>query len=208
MYNFLLIFFIIICLGNGLTSASASSSSSYSDKYPSYNSPRLDGVRGLGNCICVPYDQCRPHDIARKEDGFHIDPRTNGGKNIEAITLDDVVITDGNGTIISRHSKRENDDDEITAENLQDEENRAGSEVETEKPEEVKEGNNKEEKNGSRRRREVPDKNDNGNEKSNIQPVSYILLPIITFIKQGYPKATQKHIQENFSQYYIIKISS
>lgn len=77
--------------------------SSYADKYPQYESPRLDnsgyngftgGHNGIEeNCYCVPYDQCLPHEISRK-DGLLIDPRSNN-KNIEAISLDDVVVTDG-----------------------------------------------------------------------------------------------------------------
>ncbi|XP_068082200.1 uncharacterized protein [Anabrus simplex] len=83
--------------GNSL----ASSSNSYAERYPNYETPRAD------DCYCVPYDQCLPHEVGRKEDGFLIDPR-NLGSNIEAISQDDVVITDENGTVISHHNKREN----------------------------------------------------------------------------------------------------
>lgn len=71
------------------------------ERYPSYESPRADNY----GCYCVPYDQCLPHEVARKEDGIAgIDPRNLHGKtDIEAIGLDDVVITDGNGTIVSHH---------------------------------------------------------------------------------------------------------
>jgi len=50
--------------------------------------------------------------VARKEDGIAgIDPRNlNRGKtDIEAIGLDEVVITDGNGTIVSHHKKTDAD---------------------------------------------------------------------------------------------------
>ncbi|PSN36360.1 hypothetical protein C0J52_19727 [Blattella germanica] len=149
--------------------AVTSSSSSYADKYPSYQNPRIDGIRGLGNCLCVPYDQCLPHDIARREDGYFIDPRTNGGKNIEALTLDDVVITDGNGTVISRHAKRENDEGhDINAEETKDSE--INEDVTTVEAivEETKEG----EKNASRKRRDVQDKSLDANDsaKSNVEP--------------------------------------
>lgn len=90
-------------------SVTPSLGSSYADKYPQYESPRLDnsgaftsggfngGYNGIEeNCYCVPYDQCLPHEISRK-DGLLIDPRSNN-KNIEAIGLDDVVITDGKST--------------------------------------------------------------------------------------------------------------
>lgn len=39
--------------------------------------------------------------ISRKEDGYAIDPRNSFKTNIEAIGPDDVVITDGNGTVVS-----------------------------------------------------------------------------------------------------------
>lgn len=57
----------------------------------------------------MPYDQCLPHEIARKEDGYFIDPRTAGDSKIEALGPDDVVITDGNGTmtVVTKHNKRE-----------------------------------------------------------------------------------------------------
>lgn len=80
------------------------------DRYPSYESPRADNY----GCYCVPYDQCLPHEVARKEDGIAgIDPRNllqNGKPAIEAIGLDEVVITDGNGTIVSHHKKTDADD--------------------------------------------------------------------------------------------------
>lgn len=78
------------------------------ERYPSYESPRADNY----GCYCVPYDQCLPHEVARKEDGIAgIDPRNlNRGKaDIEAIGLDEVVVTDGNGTIVSHHKKTDAD---------------------------------------------------------------------------------------------------
>lgn len=78
-----------------------------SDRYPSYETPRADNF----GCYCVPYDQCLPHEVARKEDGIAgIDPRNlhqAGKPDIEAIGLDEVVITDGNGTIVSHHKATE-----------------------------------------------------------------------------------------------------
>lgn len=80
------------------------------ERYPSYESPRADNY----GCYCVPYDQCLPHEVARKEDGIAgIDPRNlhqQGKVDIEAIGLDEVVVTDGNGTIISHHKKTDADD--------------------------------------------------------------------------------------------------
>ncbi|XP_015379949.1 PREDICTED: uncharacterized protein LOC107173785 [Diuraphis noxia] len=73
------------------------------ERYPSYETPRADNY----GCYCVPYDQCLPHEVARKEDGIAgIDPRNlhqQGKTDIEAIGLDEVVVTDGNGTIVSHH---------------------------------------------------------------------------------------------------------
>ncbi|XP_050541303.1 uncharacterized protein LOC126905549 isoform X2 [Daktulosphaira vitifoliae] len=77
------------------------------EKYPSYESPRADNY----GCYCVPFDQCLPHEVARKEDGIAgIDPRNLGKTDIEAIGLDEVVITDGNGTIVSHHKVNEKDE--------------------------------------------------------------------------------------------------
>lgn len=58
--------------------------------------------------------------LARKEDGYAIDPRNNF-KNIEAIGLDDVVITDGNGTVVSIKKLQ----DEKSEENDQQEDDKA-----------------------------------------------------------------------------------
>ncbi|XP_069702042.1 uncharacterized protein [Periplaneta americana] len=153
--------------GNGL--GSTASSTNYAEKYPSYQNPRVDGVRGLGDCVCVPFDQCLPHEVARK-DGYYIDPRHNGGKNIEAITLDDVVITDGNGTVISRHAKREDSAQEIFAE--VDEQEKTGEATEVVTTTEVAK-DEAEEKTETRKRREAPvTKDENGNDasKSNVHP--------------------------------------
>lgn len=84
------------------------------DRYPSYETPRADNY----GCYCVPYDQCLPHEVARKEDGIAgIDPRNlqqAGKPDIEAIGLDEVVITDGNGTIVSHHKVAADDDKAAT----------------------------------------------------------------------------------------------
>lgn len=77
------------------------------ERYPTYENPRADNY----GCYCVPYDQCLPHEVARKEDGIAgIDPRNIGKTDIEAIGLDEVVVTDGNGTIVSHHKKTDKDD--------------------------------------------------------------------------------------------------
>jgi antitoxin component of MazEF toxin-antitoxin module len=124
--------------------------------------------------------------VARKEDGFYIDPRTNGGKNIEAITLDDVVITDGNGSIISRHAKRQNDDsDEHVVEEIEDEnekeyvakESQDEGKTDDKKDKESVTGeeNLSEDENTRRKRREVAVSKDNegdDSKKSEVHPVS------------------------------------
>ncbi|PNF43247.1 hypothetical protein B7P43_G14886 [Cryptotermes secundus] len=171
--------------GNGL--GSTASSSNYADRYPIYENPRADGVRGLADCFCVPYDQCLPHEVSRKEDGFYIDPRTNGGKNIEAITLDDVVITDGNGTIISRHAKRENDDSKeyvvVESEDAEKIESRDEGKTDDKKQEEDVTG---EDKNTRRKRREVAASKDNDgsdSKKSDVQPNTFFMLPLVVQVK-------------------------
>ncbi|KAG8286682.1 hypothetical protein J6590_053632 [Homalodisca vitripennis] len=85
--------------------------SSTHNRYPSYESPRLDT-----DCFCVPFDQCLPHEIARKEDGYFIDPRTNGGSTIEALGPDDVVVTDGNGTmtVVTKPKREDKEAKEVT----------------------------------------------------------------------------------------------
>lgn len=163
----------VIYLGNGL--GSTASSTNHADRYPSYENPRADGNRGLGDCVCVPYDQCLPHEIARKEDGLYIDPRTNGGTNIEAITLDD-VITDTNGSVISRHAKRQNDGgDEFVAETRDEGEQSDEKQDENTTEETVTEVTLSEDKNSQRKRREIPVNGDNdGKEtaKADVRPVS------------------------------------
>jgi hypothetical protein len=142
--------------------------------------------------------------VSRKEDGYYIDPRTNGGKNIEAITLDDVVITDGNGTVISRHAKRQNDDsDEFVAEETEDEEKKEyvtiGSQDEGKTGDKKDEGsvtveeNLSEDKNTRRKRREIAVSKDNdGNEskKSEVHPVSILRKKKIIHVnfQRRYPK--------------------
>ncbi|XP_018897016.2 uncharacterized protein [Bemisia tabaci] len=90
-------------VGNSLQTASGNN---YADRYPAYETPR-----GEDDCYCVPWDQCLPHEVLRKEDGYAIDPRTVNKPDIQAIGLDDVVITDGNGTIISHHKREESSEE-------------------------------------------------------------------------------------------------
>nr|CAD7449297.1 unnamed protein product [Timema bartmani] len=127
---------------NGLTAASSSSSS-----YAGHETPRADS--GFNDCYCVPYDQCPSHEVGRKEDGLNIDPR-NLDKNIEAITLDDVVVTDENGTVVSRHTKREGAVDK---------------EVEEDVDKEVEETVEK-----TRRKRETAAESDGKDAKSHVSP--------------------------------------
>lgn len=85
-----------------------------------------------------------------------IDPRNNKeGLDIQAFGPDDVVITDGNGTIISNPTKRESTDDATTLEP----ETTTTSVTEAAKKE--------------RKRREAEGKNENGEDKSSIEPVSF-----------------------------------
>lgn len=125
--------------------------------------------------MCVPYDLCLPHEVARKEDGFYIDPRTNGGTNIEAITLED-VITDTNGSVISRHAKRQNDGgDEFVAETRDEGKESDEKEDENTTEEVVVEETLSEDKNSQRKRREIPvNEDNNGKEsaKADVRPVS------------------------------------
>lgn len=90
-----------------------------------------------------------------------IDPRSNAdGSEIEAIGLEDVVITDGNGTIISHHAAKSN--------------NKRESESQ-ESSEQVDSAEEKEEREAKdRSKREAPGKNENGEDKSDVQPVSFI----------------------------------
>ncbi|XP_039284953.1 uncharacterized protein LOC111063497 isoform X3 [Nilaparvata lugens] len=128
------------------------------NNYPKYETPRADG--GFGDCICVPYDQCPPHEIARKEDGYFIDPRTVSGATIEALGPDDVVVTDGNGTmtVVSKHSKRDDseaksNDDEITKSTENADESGSKAEPET-----------------SRRKREAAVDTNESTERKNVKP--------------------------------------
>jgi len=113
--------------------------------------------------------------VARKEDGFYIDPRTNGGTNIEAITLDD-VINDTNGTVISRHAKRQNDvGDEFVAETRDEGKESDEKDDENTTEEAVIAETHSEDKNSQRKRREIPvNEDNNGKEsaKADIRPVS------------------------------------
>jgi hypothetical protein len=113
--------------------------------------------------------------VERKEDGFYIDPRTNGGTNIDAITLDD-VITVMNGSVISRHAKRQNDgDDEFAAETRDEGKKSDEKDDENTTEEAVIEETVSEDKSSQRKRREIPVNEDsNGKEsaKADVQPVS------------------------------------
>ena len=87
-----------------------------------------------------------------------IDPRSNkDGANIEAFGLDDVVITDGNGTIVSPPRA-------VAAEAAL-----KSSTIKREAGEEIK--NETETK--ERRKRETDGKNENGGDKSEVKPVSF-----------------------------------
>lgn len=118
---------------------------------------------------------CLPHEVERKEDGFYIDPRTNGGTNIEAITLDD-VITDTNGSVISRHAKRQNDGgDEFVAETRDEGKKSDEKDDENTTEEVVIEETLSEDKSNQRKRREIPvNEDNNGKEssKADVRPVS------------------------------------
>ncbi|XP_018401853.1 PREDICTED: uncharacterized protein LOC108779021 [Cyphomyrmex costatus] len=66
------------------------------------------------DCVCVPYDQCLvSNQVGRKDDHYlAIDPR-NLDKDIEA-EIDEVVITDGNGTMtVVRVPKGANETEQI-----------------------------------------------------------------------------------------------
>lgn len=72
----------------------------YDGDYPFNNGADSSfGSSSYEDCVCVPYDQCATiNHVGRKDDLYlAIDPR-NLGKDIEAET-DEVVITDGNGTM-------------------------------------------------------------------------------------------------------------
>lgn len=104
----------MVCLFDFSSTGNSISNSIYGERYPSFEAPRADNGQ---ECFCVPFDQCLPHEvISRKEDGYAIDPRNSFKANIEAIGPDDVVITDGNGTVVSVKKL-----EEITAESSTEE---------------------------------------------------------------------------------------
>ncbi|XP_073968843.1 uncharacterized protein isoform X2 [Rhodnius prolixus] len=83
-------------------------------QYPFEKYPPYEPNRGTTDCYCVPYEQCPPHEIARKEDHRGptlIDPRNNANVEIQALGPDEVVITDGNGTMTVVKQKRQLEDD-------------------------------------------------------------------------------------------------
>uniref|UniRef100_T1H9W2 Peptidase S1 domain-containing protein n=1 Tax=Rhodnius prolixus TaxID=13249 RepID=T1H9W2_RHOPR len=83
-------------------------------QYPYEKYPPYEPNRGTTDCYCVPYEQCPPHEIARKEDHRGptlIDPRNNANVEIQALGPDEVVITDGNGTMTVVKQKRQLEDD-------------------------------------------------------------------------------------------------
>ncbi|XP_014281064.2 serine proteinase stubble isoform X2 [Halyomorpha halys] len=88
--------------GNSFTPSSNSyspSSSSYNPATSSYNPQNYYQPYDREDCYCVPWDQCPPGEVSRKEDRREplIDPRHNPNSDIQA--LDEVVVTDGNGTM-------------------------------------------------------------------------------------------------------------
>jgi len=133
------------------SSSSSSSSKGYADRYPAYEKPNgkqfgnnnqflgngdyqqfnngADSSFGVSSsyedCVCVPYDQCTTiNHVGRKDDLYlAIDPR-NLGKDIEAESNVEVVITDGNGTMsVVRVPKGVNETEQIEqAKNEQTEE--------------------------------------------------------------------------------------
>lgn len=80
---------------NGNSLQSAYTQSGYADKYKGFESIRSDNY----DCVCVPYDQCPSQDILGRKEDFYLplDPR-NVKSDIEALA-EEVVITDGNGTM-------------------------------------------------------------------------------------------------------------
>ncbi|KAJ8958159.1 hypothetical protein NQ318_006098 [Aromia moschata] len=70
--------------------------SNYADKYLGSDSSRYENY----DCVCVPYNQCPSHDIIGRKDDLYLplDPR-NLKSDIEAISDEERVITDGNGTM-------------------------------------------------------------------------------------------------------------
>lgn len=66
----------------------------------SYQGGYQNNYQGNGlDCVCVPFNQCPAPDVLGRKDDLllPIDPR-NLGSNIEALA-DDLVVTDGNGTM-------------------------------------------------------------------------------------------------------------
>lgn len=130
---------------NGNSLQSAFTQSGYADKYKGFESIRSDNY----DCVCVPYDQCPSQDILGRKEDFYLalDPR-NVKSDIEALA-EEVVITDGNGTMtVIRVSK------ELSADNK----NATEENVNTEPKKVVK--------------RETKEKDESKKEKSNIEPVS------------------------------------
>ncbi|CAH1105722.1 unnamed protein product [Psylliodes chrysocephalus] len=70
--------------------------SGYADKYQGLESARAENY----DCVCVPYDQCPTHDVLGRKDDLYLplDPR-NLKTDIEALSDEERVITDGNGTM-------------------------------------------------------------------------------------------------------------
>lgn len=80
--------------------------------YQLHNGDSNYGATFYEDCVCVPYDQCATNNhVGRKDDLYlAIDPR-NLDKGIEA---DEIVITDGNGTMsVVRVPKRANETEVI-----------------------------------------------------------------------------------------------
>uniref|UniRef100_A0A182J033 Phenoloxidase-activating factor 2 n=1 Tax=Anopheles atroparvus TaxID=41427 RepID=A0A182J033_ANOAO len=72
---------------------------------------------GIEDCVCVPYDQCPAQDVIGRKDDLilPLDPR-NLKTDIEAATADELVITDGNGTMtVVRVPKNATTDSSSTA---------------------------------------------------------------------------------------------
>lgn len=73
--------------------------SGYAEKYQGIESARAENY----DCICVPYDQCPSHDVIGRKDDLYLplDPRSlkSDIEAIPAISEDERVITDGNGTM-------------------------------------------------------------------------------------------------------------
>lgn len=71
----------------------------FPDHVPGNSYNTLGGSYDRDDCYCVPWDQCPPGEISRKDGGREhplIDPRHNPNSEIQA---EDIVVTDGNGTM-------------------------------------------------------------------------------------------------------------